>query len=68
MLGTIERFKIWDWDFVALVKDTTIETQWYILLSIVVVYIRLLGQFQTFFFFYDKISQAPKSIKKNTRH
>ena len=29
---------------------------------------RLLGQFQTFFFFYDKISQALKSIKSTKKH
>ena len=34
MLGNIEYLKNWDWNFVALVEDTTLETEWYILLPI----------------------------------
>ena len=34
----------------------------------VVVYVRLLGQFYTFYFFYDKILQALKSTKSTKRH
>ena len=47
------------------VYETPILVVIFVALTEVVIYMRLLGQF---IFFYDKISQAQISIKKNTRH